>query len=85
MVAVFAVCVSGVCGIKAQAAETKAVNVGNKICPVMGTKINEKTKMTCEYKGKIYNFCCAMCPPVFKSNPEKYSKIAEEQAKGVNK
>ena len=49
-----------------------------KICPVLGGKIDEKDKVTYEYKGKIYNLCCIGCIEVFKSNPEKYVKIVEE-------
>jgi YHS domain-containing protein len=74
----------------AAAAETassseKAVNVGNKICPVSGEKINEKFKATYEYKGKIYNFCCAMCIDAFKSDPEKYIKKVEEELQSKSK
>ena len=61
------------------AASKEAVNMGNKICPVTGEKVNEKTKATYEYEGKIYNLCCPMCIKDFKKNPEKYSKIAEEE------
>ncbi|MDO8662956.1 MAG: YHS domain-containing protein [Candidatus Omnitrophota bacterium] len=57
----------------------KAVNVGNKICPVSDEKINEKTKVTYEYQGKIYNFCCPMCIDPFKKDPEKYIKKVEEE------
>ncbi len=57
----------------------KAINVGNKICPVTGDKIDEKNKVTYEYKGKIYNFCCPGCPEEFKKDPEKYIKKIEEE------
>ena len=60
----------------------KAVDAGNKICPVGGEKIDEKMKATYEYEGKIYNFCCAMCIDDFKKDPQKYiKKIEEEKAK----
>ena len=68
--------------------EIKALpNVGNKICPVSGDEIpapGEKGTMgdepvQYEYNGKIYNLCCTMCVKDFKKNPEKYSKIAEEE------
>ena len=68
----------------AKAAQNKsgAINVGNKICPVTGDKIDNKTKATYEYKSKIYNFCCPMCTDSFKKDPEKYiKKIEEEKAK----
>ncbi len=57
----------------------RAVNVGNKICPVSGEKIEEKTKATYEYAGKIYNFCCPMCIDMFKNDPVKYIKKVEEE------
>lgn len=69
----------------AQKAEQKAVNAGNKICPVSGDKIGSGTMkaVTYEYQGKIYNFCCPMCIDEFKKDPEKYiKKVGEElQAK----
>lgn len=63
--------------------ESKAVEVGNKICPVSGEKVGgdmgEIVKY--EYKGKIYNLCCTMCAKDFKKDPEKYIKIVEEEMK----
>ncbi len=68
-----------------QMAQVKAVDVGNKICPVSGEKIDEKTKATYEYKGKIYNFCCPMCIETFKKDPQKYIKKVEmEMMQGVS-
>jgi len=64
-----------------QAVTKEAVNAGNKICPVRGEKIDEKTKATCEYEGKIYNFCCPVCIEEFNNNPEKYIKKIEEELK----
>ena len=69
-------------------ASEKAVDVGNKVCPVSGEKIDEKLKATYEYKGKIYNFCCPMCIDEFKKDPEKYLKKVEEELRsesGINK
>ena len=67
---------------------TKAVEVGNKTCPVSGDKVpppGEKGEMgevvKYEYNGKVYNLCCRMCVRDFKKNPEKYSKIAEDEVK----
>ncbi len=65
--------------INVKAQVDKPVDVGNKICPVSGEKIVPKFKVTYEYKGKIYNFCCAMCIDTFKSNPEKYIKKVNEE------
>ena len=57
----------------------QAQNVGNKICPVMGNPIAEDPKVTYEYEGKIYNFCCEACIVEFKANPAKYIKIIEQE------
>lgn len=60
------------------------VEVGNKICPVSNEKVGqggmEAQKVT--YKGKVYNLCCAMCEKDFNKDPEKYSKIAEDEVRG---
>ncbi len=55
--------------------------VGNKICPVSGDKIKPEEQAQYEYNGKVYNFCCKMCLKDFKKNPEKYSRIAEDEVK----
>jgi len=55
-----------------------SINVGNKICPVSGEKIEEKMKATYEYNGKVYNFCCEGCIKEFKKNAGKYIKIIDE-------
>ena len=61
-----------------------AVNVGNKICPVMGDKIDDKHKVTYEYEGKIYNFCCSGCIGEFKKDPQKYiTKVEQELRTGA--
>ena len=65
--------------INKDSASSKAVDVGNKICPVSGEKIDEKLKATYEYEGKIYNFCCAACIEEFKKDPQKYIKKVEEE------
>ena len=57
--------------------ENGIVDVGNKICPVMGSEASPT--ITAEYKGKIYHFCCPMCVQTFNQDPEKYSKIAEDE------
>ena len=72
---------------QADATAPKAVEVGNKICPVSGDEIpapGEKGDMgdepvKYEYNGKIYNLCCKMCIKDFKKDPEKYSKIADDE------
>ncbi len=64
---------------KAAVETMKPIDVGNKICPVTGEKIDEKTKATYEYEGKIYNFCCPMCIDAFKNDPQKYIKNIEEE------
>lgn len=60
------------------------VNVKNKICPVSGTKLSEVMKsgmnpVAYEYKGKIYNLCCAGCITNFNKDPGKYVKKTEDE------
>jgi len=69
-------------GEHAQVAKNTA-NIGNKICPVTGEKINEKMKATYEYAGKSYNFCCASCIDDFKKDPDKYVKKVEISEKNI--
>ena len=52
------------------------VDVGNKLCPVMGAKVDAKYSYV--YQGKQYGFCCAGCIGVFKQDPQKYIAILEE-------
>ncbi|MDP2830891.1 MAG: YHS domain-containing protein [Candidatus Omnitrophota bacterium] len=63
----------------------QAVNVNNKICPVSGEKIQEKTKSAYEYEGKIYNLCCASCIEEFKKDPQKYIKKVEEELQSASR
>ena len=65
----------------ADIAAKKAIDVGNKICPVSrdavaGSKMGDQPVLY-EYNGKIYHLCCPMCIKNFKNDPGKYSKIAE--------
>lgn len=63
---------------------SKPQDIGNKICPVTGEKIDEKTKATYEYKGKIYDFCCPACIDEFKKDPDKYIKKVDEELKSAS-
>jgi YHS domain-containing protein len=67
----------------------KAVDAGNKNCPVSGdavagSKMGGKPVLY-EYNGKIYHLCCPMCIKDFKKNPEKFSKIADNEVKTAKK
>ena len=66
-----------------QTSQEKAIAVGNKVCPVLNEKIDEKLKSTYEYKGKIYNFCCTGCIDEFKKDPQRYIKKIEEELKAT--
>lgn len=67
-------------GIPAEDAST-AVEAGNKVCPVSGQKVGEMgPAVKVERTGKVYNLCCTGCVEIFEKDPEKYSKIAEENA-----
>ena len=35
-------------------------------------------KVTYEYEGKIYTYCCAMCIAEFEKDPQKYIQILEK-------
>lgn len=49
------------------------------VCPVSGHKIKKsEAKITYEYKGKTYYFCCENCKKEFIENPEKYTQKKEE-------
>ena len=56
------------------------VDVGNKICPVMGEEVSGRDFY--EYNGKRYGLCCSMCPEAFAGDPEKYSAIANKEVAG---
>lgn len=72
--------------VQAPATESStAVNVGNKICPVSGDKIKEDSKVTYEYEGRIYNFCCPDCIEPFKKDPQKYIKKVNDELNAVAK
>ena len=70
---------------KADVVRYAPMKVNNTICPVTGKPVDMNNPVTVQYRGKMYNVCCSMCPETFKSDPKKYSKIAEEQAKTVKK
>ncbi|MBU1912041.1 MAG: YHS domain-containing protein [Candidatus Omnitrophica bacterium] len=80
----FAFASYGGCGQESAAAASTAsgsgaIDVGNKTCPVLGEPIDEASKATYEYKGKVYNFCCAGCIEAFKKEPQKYiDKVNQE-------
>jgi len=65
----------------AQTSGVKAVDVGNKICPVSGEAISSMSPVTYEYQGKIYHFCCPACINAFKKDPQKYIEKVEEELK----
>ncbi len=57
--------------IPATAAKQTAVDsTEQKLCPIMGGKIDKKEYTV--YKGKKVYFCCPGCEPEFLKNPEKY-------------
>ncbi len=61
-----------------------SIEVRNKKCPVSGEKVGEMGDIVkIEYNGKIYNLCCPMCIKDFKKDPEKYTKIAEDEVKAA--
>ena len=57
-----------------QTAETKLIP--QKTCPVMGNPIDKNVFV--DYKGHRVYFCCSMCPPKFRKDPENYLKKLKE-------
>lgn len=52
------------------------------VCPVSGEALDGDTKITYEYKGKTYRFCCPDCAEEFKNDPEKYiDKLNKQNGK----
>jgi YHS domain-containing protein len=47
---------------------------GEMICPVSGEVIKSVKDAAGfqDYKGMRYYFCCTMCPPKFKADPDKF-------------
>ncbi len=75
----FAYACGGGCGCGARKAEgqeikesLKAIEVKNKVCPVMGGTIVDEKAVKVEHEGRVYRLCCAECILEFKSDPEKY-------------
>lgn len=64
------------------AVKSEVIDVGNKICPVLGEPIDEAAKTTYEYEGKIYNFCCVGCIDEFKKEPQKYIDKVDQELEG---
>ena len=50
--------------------QTGIVDVGNKLCPVMGGPVDGKDFVV--YEGKRYGLCCPGCDKTFLSDPLKY-------------
>lgn len=48
---------------------------GQLICPVTGNVIESVAKAAGyqDWHGTRYYFCCSMCPPKFKADPEKFA------------
>ena len=62
------------------AAVVQEIEINNKICPVSGEKVGVMEKiLKVKHNGKIYQLCCSMCEKDFNKNPDKYTKIAEDE------
>ncbi|MBF0215785.1 MAG: YHS domain-containing protein [Candidatus Omnitrophica bacterium] len=88
MVVLASVPLTGCAAEKTGAGVVKSVPVGNKVCPVSGEKIDIASGMTpetVEYNGKSYGLCCPGCINKFNAEPEKYTKIAEDEAAASKK
>jgi YHS domain-containing protein len=67
------------------AVESTELKIWNKVCPVMGNKVDPDGP-TIEYNGKLYAFCCPGCDAKFEKNPDKYSKnLSEDGTKYIGR
>ena len=64
---------------------SKAIEAGNRVCPVSGLKIQVGKEIKHEYKGKIYNFFSTAGVEEFKKSPKKYIQILESWKKIITK
>jgi YHS domain-containing protein len=72
-------------GDSSTAVESTDLQIWNKVCPVMGNKVDVDGP-TVEYNGKLYGFCCPGCDAKFEKNPEKYSKnLSEDGTKFIGR
>ena len=55
----------------AMTATPQAKPATNTKCPVLGGKVNEKSK-TVVVRGQEYRLCCAGCDTTLLKNPDKY-------------
>ena len=54
-----------------------------KVCPLMGGKIDKK--VFADHKGKRVYFCCPACNAKFKKSPDKYWKVELFKEKGFER
>jgi YHS domain-containing protein len=47
--------------------------ISNKQDPICQMAVNNNSKDTVHYKGKVMGFCSSHCKTEFKKNPKKYS------------
>ncbi len=59
--------------------EEKAASPATDVCPVSGEEIDKDTKITYEFKGRTYRFCCPDCAEAFKKDPQKYIDKMKKQ------
>lgn len=72
-------------GDSSSSVEASELTIWNKVCPVMGNKVDVDGP-TVEYNGKLYAFCCPGCDAKFEKNPEKYSKnLSEDGTKFIGR
>ena len=77
-VALLAMFLMPLAALPAFAAE-KAVDAGNKLCPISGEPVSGTSFV--EYQGKRYGLCCPGCDKIFLSDPAKYlAKMKEQEA-----
>ncbi len=63
-----------------EAVAEKAVEAGNKICPISGAEVGSMGDgFPVEHEGKTYNLCCAGCAKKFNEDPAAAIKKIDEE------
>ncbi len=71
------------CSGKSEMKEASNSKIWNKVCPIMGEKVDAAVA-TVQYEGKTIGFCCKKCVTKFQKDPAKYMKnLSEDGSKFI--
>lgn len=52
--------------------------------PVCGMNVKSHSSFSCEYRGKLYEFCSTLCLAKFVAEPVKYTVMSDSLSRGEN-